>query len=167
MNCSYDGKGWHLCDIYWCVGASPTHWHREVYASGVLKCLPKTEHGTWGKEGHSREDKGPPSEVKLLNCLSACSQGLLRGGREGVGRKQEGLSGMWRERDRQKIWERRKNGDSMNCLASSKGIPWNSITFCFFGTHPRLSFALWKIAWRPRIAVDHRILSEFLVELWL
>ena len=62
----------------------------------------KTEHGTWGKEGHSREDKGPPPEVKLLSCVSGCAQGQLRE-REGVERKQEGVSGMWRGREKQRI----------------------------------------------------------------
>ena len=51
-----------------------------------------------------------------------------------------------REGETENVRGRRKNGESMNCLASSKGIPWNSNTFCFFRTHPRLSFALWKIA---------------------
>lgn len=152
---------WHLL-MCWGLTDSLTQW-----GLCLLSFKMPAKNWAWnlGERGaqQGRQDKGPPSEVKLLNCLSACSQGLLRG--RGAGRKQEGVSGKWRERDTQKIWERRKNGDSMNCLASSKGTPWNSITFCFFRTHPRLSFALWKIAWRPRIAVDHRILSEFLVEL--
>lgn len=35
--------------------ASPPHRLGEVYVFRVLKCQ-KTEHGTWGKEGHGGED---------------------------------------------------------------------------------------------------------------
>lgn len=68
--------------------------------------------------------------------------------REGGGGEEAGR-GEWdaeRESETENMRGRRKNGESMNCLASSKGIPWNSNTFCFSRTHPRLSFALWKIA---------------------
>ena len=130
---------WHLL-MCW---ASPPHWHGEVYAFRVLKCLPKTEHETWGKEGHGGEDNRPPSEVKFFSCVFGCAQGQLRG-RERAEWKQEGGWEGCGERGSEREYERerRKNGEWMNCLGSRKGIPWNSKIFCFFRANPRLSFAL-------------------------
>ena len=50
------------------------------------------------------------------------------GGGEEAGRGERDAE---REGETENVRGRRKNGESMNCLASSKGIPWNSNTFCF------------------------------------
>lgn len=150
---------WHLL-MCWGLTDTLTQWGLCLRS---FKMPAKNWAWNLGERGaqQGRQEATLRSEVVKLHICMQAGTDEREGGRGSAGRGEWDVEREGQAENR----ERRKNGDSMNCLASSKGIPWNSITFCFFRTHPRLSFALWKIAWRPRIAVDHRILSEFLVEL--
>lgn len=105
MNCSYDVKGWHLCDIYWCVGP-----HRHI---DTVRFMPSEFYNVCqnrarnlGERGsHGGEDNRPPSEVKFFSCVFGCAQGQLRG-REGAEWKQEGGWEGCGERERQRMWKR-------------------------------------------------------------
>ena len=152
---------WHLL-MCWGLTNTLTRWGLCLRS---FKMPAKNWAWNLGERGaqQGRQGATPRSEAVKL-CIWMCTGTAER---EGGGGEEAGR-GEWdveREGETENMRERRKNGESMNCLTSSKGIPWNSNTFGFFRTHPRLSFALRKTAWRPRIAVDHGILTEFLAEL--